>query len=90
MKQIISNIFGSIFSLVKEPDNSKSLSLGRVSFISMIGVAIYIWVVKDGGSDIPETMQNIIIAIMVYVLGGKVTSKISDIVGAIKQIKGNE
>ena len=76
-----------VSSLIKEPDNSKELSLGRVSFIALIVASLYIWLSGSGQGDIPDNMQNIIIALMVYVLGGKVTSKIGDIVQAIRQIR---
>lgn len=87
MKGYIKKCFNMVSSLIKEPDNSKELSLGRVSFIALIVASLYIWLSGSGQGDIPDNMQNIIIALMVYVLGGKVTSKIGDIVQAIRQIR---
>lgn len=79
----VKNAFLAVYSLVQEPDGSKMLSLGRVAFISLFGSAMYVWIRL--GTDIPGTMENILIAVMVYVLGGKVTTKVSEIVGQIKK-----
>lgn len=81
--EIVKKAFFAVYSLIQEPDGSKMLSLGRVAFITLFASAMYVWMKL--GSDIPSTMENILIAVMVYVLGGKVTTKVSEIVSIVKK-----
>ena len=80
-------VFKAIYSLVQEPDGSKHLSLGRVAFWGVLGVAMYVWV--NQGQDIPSTMENFLILIVSYVFGGKVVNGAKDLVGMVKKSKAS-
>jgi hypothetical protein len=48
-------------------------SLGRVAFWLVFGVAIYRWLI---GQDIPPGHEAVLTIILLYILGGKVASKV--------------
>lgn len=84
---IIKAIAKSLYSLIKEPNGSKDLSLGRLTFIALVIMASVVWVKL--GRDIPPTMETFLGSMLVYVFGGKVIDGAKDIVSKLKSIKAN-
>jgi len=67
MKSIIKQILGILY---QDSDMTK-LSIGRITFIVLLIVAIMIWL---KGNDIQPNMMLTLSAILTYVFGSKVTA----------------
>ena len=60
-------------SLIMEPKGDQlALSLGRISFLCVFGLAMWMWSpLGSGSTEVPADMFTFMITILGYILGGK-------------------
>ena len=60
---------GTLF--MDEKNGGQAVSLGRVSFLLVLGLALWMWSPLEGSLEIPDTMSTTLLTLMGYNLGTK-------------------
>ena len=76
MLDSLKRLLFSAVSLILEKDTNR-LSIGRVSFIILLGVALVKWTT---GTEIPSTMMTVLMTLMGYVFSTKVTNIVTEFI----------
>jgi len=60
------------------------MSLGRVSFLAVLGLALWMWSPVGGSGEIPDSMSTALLTLMAYNLGTKGVVAAKEILGKSK------
>jgi len=74
MSTMIWKLFGALFT-DREPDGTVKISLGRAFLVVLMAISVCIWVGWldiSTSYEIPNSLQTILMSLMVYVFGTKV------------------
>lgn len=65
--------------IMDSKNGGQALSMGRLSFWAVLGLALYMWSPLGGSGDIPATMGTTLMTLMGYNLGTKGLAAAKDI-----------
>lgn len=82
MQQAVTNLRSVAFKYIgamflETKDGEKAVSLGRVAFLCVFGIALWKWA-HDGSP--PDTMLTAMYSLLGYVGGGKVVHAVKEVV----------
>lgn len=73
---------GTLF--MDSKNGGQAMSLGRVSFLLVLCLALWMWSPLGGSLEIPETMSTALLTLMGYNLGSKGVHTVKEIFGKTK------
>lgn len=80
--KVIRQVFFWVLGMIREADGK--LSIGRLLLLSCFGLAVYKWF---NNIDITSSHLTILVALLGYVLSGKVIENVKDGLAKVAEIK---